>query len=243
MLKSNRMLTYLIVGADEEKRFLKVEELVGKPLPQLLNNPDFILLRAEKESIGISEVRTLQEKILFKPYQKNQKTVLILEAQNLTLEAQNALLKTLEEPPPQTKIYLTAPDESSLLPTVSSRCQVIFLASPQKSTIPTNNFSSETFIQLIKVPLGQKLQLADSLQITQKKEFAKEFLKQFQSFLRNSLISGYHTKISSQGSFFSPKQYLQFLKLCSKYLFFLETNCHVSLTIDNFLIELENQKK
>jgi len=60
-----------------------------------------------------------------KPYEAETRVVTISEAQNLNLEAGNALLKVLEEPPEHTIIILTALNTANLLPTVVSRCQEI----------------------------------------------------------------------------------------------------------------------
>jgi len=121
--------TFLIVGGSKEERLKKAEETVGQKLTSLKNNPDFSFLQLVENSIGISEIRDLQKKLVLKPFQEEQKTVLIHEAQNLTPEAQNALLKTLEEPPLLSKIILTVPETSWLLPTIVSRCQIIRLPS------------------------------------------------------------------------------------------------------------------
>jgi len=105
------MQSFLIIGSDEKGRLQEVEKFIGKKLSSLKNNPDFILLEKEEgSSIGIAEVRLLQEKLSLKPFRESKKIALIKEAQDLTTEAQNALLKTLEEPNATTLIILTSPD-------------------------------------------------------------------------------------------------------------------------------------
>lgn len=84
-------------------------------------SPDLLVIAAEK-SIGIQKVRDLEKFLILKPYEGNFKVVLICEAEKLTVEAQEALLKTLEEPPESGKIILCAADRDYLLPTVISRC-------------------------------------------------------------------------------------------------------------------------
>lgn len=81
---------------------------------------EFIL---NEDSITIGSVRELQGKLAL----KGEKSVLILGADRLTLEASNALLKTLEEPRVGTNIVLTSPSELSLLSTIVSRCEVVRL--------------------------------------------------------------------------------------------------------------------
>lgn len=72
---------------------------------------------------GIDEIRDLRDKVRFAPTQCRTKVYIIDEVHMLTTEAFNALLKTLEEPPPQTVFVLCTTEPYKLLPTVASRCQ------------------------------------------------------------------------------------------------------------------------
>lgn len=86
------------------------------------------------ESRGIKEIRQLCQKLSRRPLNSEYNTLIVFEAQNLTIEAQNAILKTLEEPPAKSRIILTAATKEGLLTTVSSRCQEIQLSSPNNTT-------------------------------------------------------------------------------------------------------------
>lgn len=93
------------------------------------NHPDVVILRPdEKNKIGIEPVHELQHTLHYGQYEAaSQRVVIIDGADRLTLPAQNALLKTLEEPPTGTTILLTATSPSALLPTVVSRCTLLYL--------------------------------------------------------------------------------------------------------------------
>jgi len=93
------------------------------------NHPDVVILRPdEKHKIGIEPVHELQHTLHYGQYESaSQRVVIIDSADRLTLPAQSALLKTLEEPPVGTTILLTATSPSALLPTVVSRCTLLFL--------------------------------------------------------------------------------------------------------------------
>lgn len=81
----------------------------------------------EKASIGIEQIRRLQTDLSLKTYSASgQRVILVDEAEKLTVEAQNALLKVIEEPPEATVIILTATDPQRLLPTVRSRSQSVY---------------------------------------------------------------------------------------------------------------------
>lgn len=89
-----------------------------------LHHPDVLLIEPNP-SITIDQVRHLKTWLSRKPYQAKTKLALFLQAHTLTLPAQHSLLKSLEEPPPDTIIILSTDHPDALLPTIHSRCQVI----------------------------------------------------------------------------------------------------------------------
>jgi DNA polymerase-3 subunit delta' len=88
-------------------------------------HPDIILIEPTGESIKIEQIRELERSIAFKPYEARWRVILIDRAERMTRDAANALLKTLEEPPPWTTVILSARTIESLPATVLSRCQRI----------------------------------------------------------------------------------------------------------------------
>ena len=86
-------------------------------MENLFNSPDYIEITPDGNSIKIAQIRKLQSDILVKPY-KSYKIYVIDEAQN-------ALLKTLEEPPKYAIIILITNNKESLLDTIKSRCEII----------------------------------------------------------------------------------------------------------------------
>ncbi|SFL62760.1 DNA polymerase III subunit delta' [Halanaerobium salsuginis] len=101
------------------------------------NHPDFkrIAIADEKNSISITQIRDLKKEIAYKPYESAHKVYLIESAEEMTAEAANSLLKTLEEPPSFATIILLAEDTSRLLPTIISRCQQLSLQPVTRSQI------------------------------------------------------------------------------------------------------------
>ncbi len=91
------------------------------------NHPDVFLLKPEKEGshLGIDKVREVIKNIGLKPYEGKVKAYIIDDAASLTQEAQNALLKTLEEPPSDSVIIFIAESSGDLFPTIESRSQVV----------------------------------------------------------------------------------------------------------------------
>jgi len=82
---------------------------------------------APGETLKIDTVREIQHDLNMQPYAAPWRTALFLRFEEANVNAQNALLKTLEEPPARSKLLLTASNENALLPTISSRCEVIRL--------------------------------------------------------------------------------------------------------------------
>ena len=90
------------------------------------NQPDIITItHAKPNSIGVDEIRRMRADLQIKPYANPHKIYIIPDAEKLTVAAQNALLKTLEEPPEYAVILLIANGVSSFLPTIMSRCVVL----------------------------------------------------------------------------------------------------------------------
>lgn len=87
--------------------------------------PDFFVLHPAGNNIKIDQIRELQRKAQFKPYEADRKIYLISQAESMTRDAANCLLKVLEEPPPDTIFLLTAVNQHKLPPTIVSRCQLI----------------------------------------------------------------------------------------------------------------------
>lgn len=90
-----------------------------------LHHPDFHLVEDSDGTIGIDRVRELQRELSLKPYEAERKVAVIDQADRLTDAAQNSLLKTLEEPPGDTVLFLIAANPNALLSTVRSRCYVL----------------------------------------------------------------------------------------------------------------------
>lgn len=92
---------------------------------------DFFILDGRTENIKIASVREVRSVLGEPPREASQRIVLLAEAQNLGVEAANALLKSLEEPKPHTRFVLTVPQRERLLPTLVSRSWILTLPWPR----------------------------------------------------------------------------------------------------------------
>ena len=89
---------------------------------------DLAVVQGEDGSaLKVGQVRQLQKSLMLAPYAGNYRVALLLNFQEATAGAQNAFLKTLEEPNPKVLLLLTVNDPENVLPTISSRCELLRL--------------------------------------------------------------------------------------------------------------------
>jgi DNA polymerase-3 subunit delta' len=91
--------------------------------------PDLSVIQAEQVggSLKIDQVREIQRSLALAPYEGRYRVAIFLRFEEATIQSQNALLKTLEEPNPQVVLVLTALSAENLLPTIVSRCEILRL--------------------------------------------------------------------------------------------------------------------
>lgn len=126
-IKNNKINhAYMFEGIDGIGKYLFAKELgnILINIENVDNSPDYIKIEPSGNSIKIAQIRELQSDIIIKPH-SNYKIYIINHAEKMTVESQNALLKTLEEPPEYAIIILITNNKESLLPTIRSRCEII----------------------------------------------------------------------------------------------------------------------
>ena len=96
---------------------------------------DIINYSSEKSSFGVDDVRDIIEEVYKKPFEKDKKVIIIYEGNKLTIQAQNALLKTIEEPPKGVYIIILCESLGLILDTIKSRCEIYKLKPLTKSEL------------------------------------------------------------------------------------------------------------
>lgn len=91
------------------------------------SHPDVHIVSGEGRSISVDEIRTLREKLALRPFGGGRHIAIIRQADKLTAQAQNALLKTLEEPAGDTVFFLITDQPGAMLQTIVSRCRPLRL--------------------------------------------------------------------------------------------------------------------
>ena len=102
-----------------------------------LQHPDLFVVAAPEpgKEIRIEQIRTLQHDLSLTPYEAPIRIGLLLDFQNANVNAQNAMLKTLEEPTARVVLLVTASRAEDLLPTIASRCEIILLRPASIDTV------------------------------------------------------------------------------------------------------------
>lgn len=132
------------------------------------NNPDFLFIEPDNGNIKIDQIRDMQKEVAEKPIISNNKVCIINDADLMTTEAQNCLLKTLEEPPAYMTIILVGTNESNFLATIKSRCTLVYFEKIKDEDIKNyldSKYSgqdiSKNLIEIADGSIGKAINLKD----------------------------------------------------------------------------------
>lgn len=136
------------------------------------NHPDLIFVGHEKPgSIGVDDIREqINDTIMIRPYSSYYKIYIVDEAEKMTVQAQNALLKTIEEPPAYAIIMLLTTNQEAFLPTILSRCVQLKLKPLKDSVVKSYLMGSlgikesraDIYAAFARGNLGRAIHLASS---------------------------------------------------------------------------------
>ncbi|NLG37326.1 MAG: DNA polymerase III subunit delta', partial [Clostridiales bacterium] len=99
------------------------------------SHPDFIEIRGDGKYIRVDDAKAMQAQLIVRPYEGGRKVIVLHGAHVMRPEAQNKLLKTLEEPPDYAVLLLLCETDASLLDTVRSRCQTVHMPRVERRAI------------------------------------------------------------------------------------------------------------
>lgn len=190
-----------------------------------------------EKAIGIEEIRNIQKKIYLKPLRGMVKAVVIKNAESLTIEAQNAFLKMLEEPPINTVVILTTYNQDLLLPTIISRCKIIAPekneAVLEKKELDENLIALDLFFSASSA--GTKLKFAQDF--GKNKETGLDFLTKMIMAAREKVIMPIINSEQSEKTLILKQLY--FLKSLNKaYQTAKNTNVNPRVILENLFLSL-----
>lgn len=131
--------SYLFVGEEKDTENETLSLAANLQIDTSLQSPDFSVIKPEGQSITIDQIRDLNKYIFQKPFKSKFRLAVLKDSEKLTLPAQNALLKILEEPPAHAIIVLEATEKESLLSTIRSRVVT-------KNIVPKVEQKQKTFL-------------------------------------------------------------------------------------------------
>lgn len=221
------------------------------------NNPDFTIVEPDGNNIKIDQIRELVKRVYEKPVVSNRKIYIIDDSQKMTKEAQNSLLKTLEEPPEYVTIILICQNENLFLPTIKSRCtKVLFnkLNNEEMKDILNKEYNYKNVSDLILKAADGSIALAIEFK-DKEQEYTK--IKQIYSNLEDvNLVDLINNK---EDTFFDKEEvsrileyinliffekvhtnfkYIECMKILEETNDRLKKNCNFDMTIDNFIFKV-----
>ena len=222
------------------------------------NHPDFMLIDSEDgKSIKISQIRLLQEEIAQKPIISNHKVYIVNNSDLMTVEAQNCLLKTLEEPPEYATIILVLSNENKLLSTIKSRCAKIVFNKLTDNELTTyaNKHSIEvnnTLLSICNGSISNLINLKDNMEIYfdldkiirnfSTKDIVdiwndSEILYKSKDNISN-LLDYFNIVFINKLKLTNEKKYVNSIKIVENTKKKLASNTNYDMCIDNFLLKI-----
>lgn len=163
------------------------------------NHPDIIRVQHEKpNTISVDDVRTqVNNDIVIKPYSSPYKIYIIPEADLLSVQAQNALLKTIEEPPEYAVIFLLTENAESMLPTIMSRCVMLKLRNIRTTLIRkylmeimgVPDYKADICAAFAQGNMGRAIMLASSDHFNEIKEEALQLLRHINDMEMSEIVA------------------------------------------------------
>lgn len=171
--------SYLFIGTEGIGKKLIAEEFAKMVLAvkDTENSPDFSIIEPDGNSIKIEQIREFQKKVSEKPIISNKKVYIINDSDKMTVEAQNCLLKTLEEPPEFVTIILIGSNENSFLSTIKSRCMILHFEKISDEQIQKylqdnhqTEINSKIMLEACQGSIGKALEIKDKQELYQNTE-------------------------------------------------------------------------
>ena len=223
------------------------------------NHPDFKIISPDGKNIKIDQIREFQAKIYEKPVISSQKVYIINNADLMTKEAQNCLLKTLEEPPSYVVIILIVSNENKLLNTIKSRCIKITFSSLKneelKKFLKDENIDNkiikrangsikrlihikenkETYFELEKIFSNiSKKPLIDTFKGTELFSKNKEIINEMLDYINLILFEN----ANSNGIFENSKKYMNCIQIVEETKQKLQQNGNFDMSIDYLFLKI-----
>ncbi len=179
----------------------------------------------DKNSIKIEQIHEFIRKTQLKPFCSKFKVGIIVSAEKMTEESQNALLKTLEEPPKNTFIIITTKNKNALLETIISRCQIIELKEVKEEPINIE--------EIINSDINTRFKYVENL-LKNKKNLT--YYENIETILEGLLVC-YRKKLLKKDKS-KQNKFLDIINLIESTKKAIESNVNQRLALENLMINL-----
>lgn len=190
------MIARLLIAQHLNKRVEETEKILSEA--GLSKSHVDCLYFPFNSKLGIEQARKIKEHFSLKPYSSIGRAVVLENAASLTPEAQNALLKTLEEPPLNAILILGASSEAKFLPTILSRCQIVNL-SPSAMSADNSPVDPQNIQQLLNSTIQERFEYIEKLK--EREDFLSTLIQYFRKQLSTAVRSGSNPHISTLQKF------------------------------------------
>lgn len=210
-VKNQNAHAYLVVGQ------IKLEEIINI---FKVNLADLFII--DENPIKISKIRELIKWSVLKPHSSKVKLAMLLNIENMSLDAANSLLKLLEEPPKDSVIILQSTKKERILPTIISRCQIVVETEKQDINETEEASKIQDFIssdEITKKNIKERFNLANKLAESPN---LKEILNLYEKEYRRKMLNGFESS--------------EILKVIARDRSLLLSNISVKLLLENLLL-------
>lgn len=251
--------SYLFIGTEGIGKKLIAEEFAKMLLAvkDTENSPDFSIIEPDGNSIKIEQIREFQKKVSEKPIISNKKVYIINDSDKMTVEAQNCLLKTLEEPPEFVTIILIGSNENSFLSTIKSRCMILHFEKISDEQIQKylqdnhqTEINSKIMLEACQGSIGKALEIKDKQELYQNTEQVVNSLERKDKIdilnMSDFIYKSKDDKLEILN--YMNVLFINLAKINSKYADYiaiveetkrrLQTNANYDMCIDNLLLSL-----
>ncbi len=226
-------MTYILVRKTEDEEKTALRHFLVKILKEditldmIYSHPDIHNLEiTDKLSIGIEDVKDFQKNLIYKPFQESSQLGIIHDAQKLTHEAQNSLLKALEESTKETIYILTVNNEKNLLPTIRSRSRIIYIHTEQEG-------EEDRLDDFFDLDLISQFEIVEKA--SEDRDSSLEFINELEAVIKTKF------EISiKNGNMDGSKKILEDLKVIQKSREKITANCNRRLTLEAMVIQLKS---
>ena len=192
----------------------------------LLNNPSFRFINPEGESIKIDDIRNFSQELAFPSYDNKKRYFIFFNFDLTTLQAQNAALKSIEEPPINTQVVLLTSTIDKLIPTIISRCEIASL----KESVNQDDQLKEAKEIYIKILSSKHYELI---------ELAGDYKERKDSiFFLEKLLNYLNFELHKKNSEYNKEQLGRHLKVLLKTINLLNKNVNIKLALENCFFSL-----